>query len=64
MSAFDMLELQFDESPLFHGLVGDALPALTNGVSAVPAAPGLGVRLTADVLAACLDGPPCIVEPT
>jgi len=30
----------------------------------VPAAPGLGVRLTADVFAACLDGPPCIVEPT
>jgi len=59
-----MLELQFDESPLFHGLVGGALPELTDGVSAVPAAPGLGVRLTADVLAACLDGPPRIVEPT
>ena len=64
MSAFDMLELQFDESPLFHGLVGGALPELADGVSAVPAAPGLGVRLTADVLAACLDGPPRIVEPT
>ena len=63
MSALDMLELQFDESPLFHSLVGDALPEVTGGVSAVPEASGLGVRLEADVLAACLDGPPRIVEP-
>jgi galactonate dehydratase len=64
MSAFDMLELQFDESPLFHGLVGGALPEPRGGGSAVPEAPGLGVRLAADALAACLDGPPRIVEPT
>ena len=64
MSAFDMLELQFDESPLFHALVGGALPDVTGGASAVPEAPGLGVRLGEDALAGCMDGQPRIVEPT
>jgi galactonate dehydratase len=64
MSRFDMLELQFDESPWFDGLVAGALPELRAGVSAVPKAPGLGVRLAAEALAACLDGPPRIVELT
>jgi galactonate dehydratase len=45
MAAFDMLELQYDESPLFDSLVGDDLPPRIDGHSVLPSGPGLGVRL-------------------
>ncbi|MFO1413370.1 MAG: mandelate racemase/muconate lactonizing enzyme family protein [Burkholderiales bacterium] len=47
-----ILEHQWNESPLFGTLVGDALPALTDGAFAVPAGPGLGVEPDPAVVAA------------
>jgi galactonate dehydratase len=41
----DLLELQFDESPLFDSLAGGQVPARDRGASALPAGPGLGVAL-------------------
>ena len=61
MQSFDMLELQFDESPLFDRLVGGSVPS-RSGSSAVPQAIGLGVRLAPDVLAECAEGPTFIAE--
>ena len=46
MEAFDMLELQFDETPLFDSLAS-GVPPRTAGHSALPRAAGLGVRLDA-----------------
>ena len=54
MSDFDMLELQFDESPLFDRLV-DRLPRPQGGMSALPNAPGLGVHINVSTLTANLD---------
>ncbi len=54
MSEFDMLELQFDESPLFERLV-DRLPRPQGGMSALPSGPGLGVRLHVSTLARNLE---------
>ena len=51
MESFDTLELQFDESLLFDTLAGGDVPARVAGSSALPAAPGLGVRLDASLLA-------------
>ena len=49
--AFDLLEMQFDESPLFLNLIdGDFGPVVDGQCDFSPAA-GLGVRLRADVLA-------------
>ncbi|HEV8501742.1 MAG TPA: enolase C-terminal domain-like protein [Casimicrobiaceae bacterium] len=50
--AFDMLEMQFDESPLFESLVAGRLPARIDGHSALPVGAGFGVALAEDVLAA------------
>ena len=47
----DRLEVQFDETPLFGQLVGGALPGASAGSSVLPAGPGLGAGLGADVLA-------------
>jgi len=44
----DLLEHQFDETPAFHALVGDALPRPRDGRCRVPEGPGLGVRLQPD----------------
>lgn len=44
------LELQFDETPLFDALAGDALPRPAAGVLRIPDVPGLGVRLAGDVV--------------
>jgi len=46
-----MLEMQFDETPLFTELVVGELPLPDRGRVATPSAPGLGVRLDADRLA-------------
>jgi galactonate dehydratase len=52
MEHFDMLELQFDESPLFDTLVANNLPRREGGMSKLPVAAGLGVKLDAPTLAA------------
>jgi galactonate dehydratase len=57
MDAFDMLEMQFDESPLFDSLVAGALPPRVAGFSALPSAAGLGMQLDAAQLAAHADRP-------
>jgi galactonate dehydratase len=57
MDAFDMLEMQFDESPLFRDLASTAIPACTEGHSALPAGCGLGVQLDLAQLAAHADRP-------
>jgi galactonate dehydratase len=48
----DMLEVQFDESPLFDALCGDTLSQVRNGAASVPSGAGLGVSLDRDVLEA------------
>lgn len=55
------LETQFDESPLFDGLVS-GLPLRTAGQSPLPMAPGLGVRIAAGPLAAHAARPACVWE--
>jgi galactonate dehydratase len=57
MEHFDMLELQFDESPLFDLLV-TGLPPREHGHSRLPAGAGLGVRLDTRLMAAHLDAAP------
>ena len=50
LDGFDMLELQFDESPLFDALVRAPFGPVLNGQAALPAANGLGVALDEAVL--------------
>ncbi len=38
-----MLEMQFDESPLFNALCGNEIPDVNAGVATIPNGPGLGV---------------------
>ena len=45
-----LLEVQFDETPLFDTLVGGRLAAPDNGQVSIPEGPGLGVSLDASVL--------------
>ncbi len=52
-ASFDRLELQFDETPLFAALAGNALPEPSGGASALPKRAGLGVKLAAEVLQGC-----------
>ena len=58
MDDFDMLEVQFDESPLFGRLIANGLPACHDGAAALPDATGLGVRLDRSMLLANVDSPP------
>ena len=46
----ERLELQFDETPLFNELVGNALQPPESGTVQVPSRPGLGVRLAENVV--------------
>lgn len=50
IDAFDMLELQFDESPLFEQLVGSPVAPVRRGYMEPPAGSGLGVSLVPGVL--------------
>ncbi len=50
LAAFDMLELQFDESPLFDALVRSPFAPVVNGQTALPAGSGLGVALDEAVM--------------
>jgi len=47
-----MLEIQFDESPLFGALCGDAHPPVAGGMLAVPDGPPTGPGVDAELLAA------------
>ena len=58
LGAFDMLELQFDESPLFDSLVGAPFPAIIDGHAELPSGLGLGVKLVEGVLDQHADRPP------
>jgi galactonate dehydratase len=62
MRAFDMLELQFDESALFDALAVGGCPERISGSSALPEANGLGIHLEPAALAACTEGLPLILE--
>lgn len=53
LPGFDRLEMQFDESPLFVGLVREGFPPIIGGTTKVPAGPGCGVTLDAATLAVC-----------
>jgi galactonate dehydratase len=64
LDAFDMLELQFDESPLFERLVGGQLPVRADGHSALPPGAGLGVTLDDAELAAHASAPVVTWEAT
>ncbi|WP_411036908.1 mandelate racemase/muconate lactonizing enzyme family protein [Shinella sp. BYT-45] len=46
----DSLEMQFDETAHFDGLVSAALPPVVDGFSAIPPGPGLGVTFNTDLL--------------
>jgi galactonate dehydratase len=50
LDAFDMLELQFDESPLFDALVRAPFGPVLGGQTVLPAGHGLGVALDEAVL--------------
>ncbi len=50
VDAFDMLELQFDESPLFDSLVATPFAPVTGGYTVLPSGSGLGVSLLGDLL--------------
>ncbi|MBK7081746.1 MAG: mandelate racemase/muconate lactonizing enzyme family protein [Betaproteobacteria bacterium] len=52
VESFDMLELQFDESPLFDALVHRPFAPVRAGVAALPQGPGLGVQLNGTMLQA------------
>lgn len=57
LAAFDMLELQFDESPLFDSLVGAPFGEVRDGLAELPPGPGLGVELADAVLDQHADRP-------
>ena len=57
LGAFDMLEMQFDESPLFDELVGARFGTVHEGQLAPPSTPGLGVVLSEEVLQRIADRP-------
>ncbi|HEY1931044.1 MAG TPA: enolase C-terminal domain-like protein [Acetobacteraceae bacterium] len=47
------LETQFDETPMFASLAGDAFPPATAGAMPLPADNGIGMTVAAGPLAAC-----------
>lgn len=58
LDAFDMLELQFDESPLFDSLVGAPFSEVSDGFAELPPGLGVGVELADAVLHQYADRPP------
>jgi galactonate dehydratase len=58
MGPLDMLELQFDESPLFGALVDGAFTEQASSLSSLPLQPGLGVHLNAGQLQQLAVQPP------
>ncbi|MXY52650.1 MAG: mandelate racemase/muconate lactonizing enzyme family protein [Gammaproteobacteria bacterium] len=57
LDVFDMLEMQFDESPLFDALVGAPFGEVREGHLEPPSGTGLGVTLQEDVLRSVEDRP-------
>lgn len=57
LGAFDMLELQFDESPLFDSLVDAPFGQVGDGYAELPAGSGLGVELADGILQRHADRP-------
>ena len=57
LGAFDMLELQFDESPLFDRIVDTPFAEVRDGHAELPPGLGLGVELAEDILARHADRP-------
>ena len=57
LGAFDMLELQFDESPLFDSLVGAPFGEVSDGHARLPQGPGVGAKLADAVLQRHVDRP-------
>jgi galactonate dehydratase len=57
LEAFDMLELQFDESPLFDALVSEPFAPVVKGQTVLPAGSGLGVALDEAVMQLHLERP-------
>ncbi len=57
LGAFDMLELQFDESPLFDELVSAPFAPIKDGYTELPSGPGLGVTLAETVMQRHADRP-------
>ena len=57
LAAFDMLELQFDESPMFDSLVGAPFAAIIDGHAELPPGLGLGEKLVDAVLLGRADRP-------
>ena len=51
LDGFDLLEHQYDESPLFDTLVGKRLPAHAGEASKLPSKPGLGLALAPSLVA-------------
>lgn len=62
--AFDMLEVQFDESPLFDDLVDKAFGPVVDGHCQLPRGPGLGTQLCATRLQAHASAPAYVVVAT
>ena len=52
-----MLELQFDESPLFDQLVSGPFAPIIDGYTKLPAGPGIGAVLSEAVIANHADRP-------
>ena len=57
LGAFDMLELQFDESPLFDALVDEPFAPVEDGHTVLPPRSGLGVALSEAVVHQHADRP-------
>jgi galactonate dehydratase len=47
----DLLEVQYDETPVFQALVDNSMPAITGGTAPLPGGVGIGVSLNVDLLA-------------
>ena len=62
MNGFDMLELQYDESPLFDALARGEVPARIGGTTSVPGAAGLGITLDGALLAQHAASARCVWE--
>ena len=51
LGACDLLEMQFDESPLFDAFCGHAIPSVRDAAATLPDGPGFGVALDRGALA-------------
>ena len=59
LTAFDRLEMQFDESPLFDALVRTPFGSIVDGHAALPSGSGHGARLSGTLLEKHAERPVC-----